>query len=381
MNKNKGKIKIVILTNDLLIGGVQKLVIDQITLLDANKFEFTVISLIQFPSKGTFYDLVPSHVKLYKLNFKGIGDMGQWIKLFQILKKIRPNIVKSSLFFSNTIARILKPLVGYKVIVAEHNTEIRRRLSYKIINWLLAPLAWKIVADSRTVADFVSKSEYIKKNKFVVIYNGVELKVIEEAKKNFAMQKDAIRKEIGLGSDDVVFLNIAHISTQKNHQLMIDGFARFSNTYANAKLVIIGDGLLMPHIKERITQLGLTEKVILLGERRDIYRFYSIADFFLLTSIREGFCISAMNALAFGVPVITTRVAGLIEYIQDGVNGFFIENNAADLAIKLDTATTLSKEQRSEMGNHAMLTAQHFSIEKYVATYEQLFHDCFEDCV
>ena len=52
--------------------------------------------------------------------------------------------------------------------------------------------------------------------------------------------------------------------------------------------------------------------------------FYAMSDFFIMTSRHEGFCIAAMEGLAFGMPLISTKVAGIVEYLKDEVNGFLL---------------------------------------------------------
>src|SRR3989344_85506 len=115
-SNGKHKIKVVIAANDLAMAGAQRLVIDQLHLLDKNIFDLSLIVLMQFPDKGDFYDLVPSDVKVFRLHFKDLWDIIEWFRVVKILKQIRPDIVKSSLFFSNTIFRILKPFFAYKII-------------------------------------------------------------------------------------------------------------------------------------------------------------------------------------------------------------------------------------------------------------------------
>ena len=368
-----GKIKVLFLVNDFLVGGVQKLVIDQLALLPRDKYEFVLVSLIQFGNKGTFYDRIPSDVKVYRLNFKGSMSLGEWWKLIKIIKKERPDIVKSALFFSNMVARLLKLFLGFKVIAAEHNTEERRQFRYIFMNWLLSPLASTIVADSKTVADFVSKTEHIPRKYFTVIYNGVELEEIERAKKEFEAKRSDIRREIGVDPNETVFLNVARLSTQKNHKLMIEAFAEFIKIGNKGVLVIIGDGGLRAGLEEQLRQEKLQGRVILLGERTDIYKFYTASDAFLLTSLREGFCIAAMNALAFGIPVISTKVAGLVEYIKDGENGFLRNHNKSELAEAMEKFVNLSPDEKLKVKENALLTAQDFSTAKYAETYDKLY--------
>ncbi len=372
--KENKKPKIVFVLNDFLVGGIQKLAIDQMNLLK-EEFDFVLVVLMQFP-KGDFYHLVPDGVKVYKLNFKGFWDFKSTVGLVKILRKEKPHIVKTAMFLSNTIVRFLKPFLGFKVITAEHNTESKRPYIHRLINKFLSFFTYTIIADSMTVADFVSQAEGISRNKFTVIYNGVEIDKIEEAKKNFSFDKNNIRGELNIGADEIVFLTVARLVKQKNHELMIRSFAKYRKAGGKGKLIIIGDGVLMDSLKNLAKDLGAEDEVIFLGERQDIYKFYAISDFFLLTSIREGFCISAMNGLAFGLPLVSTRVAGVVEYLKDGKNGYFTEDTEESISQKLKQITGLSEEDLNQMKINASNTAKDFSVEAHAEKYRKLFNEC-----
>lgn len=372
MDKNK-KIKIVIVTNDLVVGGVQKLIVDQVTLLDKNIFDLSIVSLSQFPGKTDFYDLVPKDIPVYKLNFKRFFDLKEWINLIRIIRNEKPDIVKSSLFFSNIIVLFLKPFFGYKVISAEHNTDLKRPWNVRSLNRFFSMFSYTIVADSNGVVDIISKTEGIPREKFTVIYNGVELGPIKNAIEIYTPNKNEIRDEIGLSMSDKIFLNVARLSVQKNHKLMIDAFAYVVKKNTNAKLVIIGDGPLRGDIEDQIKSLDLIKNVILLGERKDIYRFYAVSDFFLLTSVREGFCISAMNGLAFGLPLVSTRVAGVSEYLQDSKNGLFIPNDPSSAGEILNKILSFDEITLSNYKRAASLSAESFGVDLYIKKYEDLF--------
>ena len=105
------------------------------------------------------------------------------------------------MFLSNTILRLLKPFFGFVVITAEHNTETKRPFSHRCINRLLSKITYTIIADSITVADHVSKIEKISRDKFTVVYNGVEIEEIENSKRLFSSEREHIRNELSVSTD------------------------------------------------------------------------------------------------------------------------------------------------------------------------------------
>lgn len=370
--------RIILATNNFLIGGVQKLIIDHVRGADPAAYEFIVVTLMELPGKATFYDQLPQGIRVIRLDFKGLADIRSWRELYRLLRALDPDLVKTSLFFTNTIFRLLKPFFRYRVLAAEHNTEEGRPFWQRALDRLLAHLCHTIVTDSETVATFLADTERIPRARFQVIYNGIELAEIATAQTRLAKDRARVRAAYGLLPDALVFLNVARFSSQKGHDLMIDAFAKIHEALPQARLLLIGDGTLRPQIEGQIAEHGLSGKVILAGERTDIYPFYNAADAFLLTSVREGFCISAMNGLAFGLPLFSTRVAGVIEYVEDGKNGFFLDRDPDAIAKRVAAWESLPSDQKRAISAACRATASRFSIEAYVAAYDRLFREVLD---
>lgn len=366
---------IVIGLNDLLVGGVQQLALDQMNGLGNEAYDIHLITLMQFDNQGTFYDRVPPYVQVHKLEFSGLFDLKSWFDLYVLLWKLKPRIVKTALFFSNTIFRILKPFCGYTVVAAEHNTEEKRPVWQRLLNRILAVWTYRIVADSYTVATFLTQTEHIPSDKFTVIYNGIDLNEILSAQRNTAIQRATMRTSLGIAHDEKVFLNVARMAHQKNHALMIESFEQLCMQRNDLKLVIVGDGKLRGDIETQIRHSSCADKIILVGEQKNIYPYYVASDFFLLTSRREGFCITAMIGLGFGLPLISTKVAGVIEYTKDGENGFLAEHTVDSIVLQMNKALTLTEPELSAFRIAAHQTAQGFSKEIYIQKYRQLMQE------
>lgn len=359
------KTRVLIGANDLLLAGVQRLVIEQLRALDRSRFELHLVVLMQFPDRATFYDLVPDDVQVHRLSFRGLLDLREWKKLIGILREVKPDVVKTATFFSNTLLLILRPFFGYAAVAAEHNTVNRKPGWQRFVDRLLLPQAYTIIGDSKQVVDFVSSAEGISSKHFTVVYNGVDLQAVEKSKSEYLPARAQIRKEFGIPEDAQVAFTAARIVKQKNHTLMIEGFAKACARRDDLWLVIAGEGELRPGLMELAKEKGADDRILFLGERTDIHRFYAIADFFLLTSRHEGFCIVAMEALAFGMPVISTKVAGVVEYLKEGENGFFIESTADDLAKTIERVLSLTKEERERIKKSGEEIASVYSIERY----------------
>lgn len=368
----ENKLKIVIAINNMAIGGAQKLIVDQFKYFDTKKFDYSLIILSKLDEYKDFISLLPTDLKIYQFNFKSFKSFFEWIKLFLLLYKIRPDLVRTSLFMADTIFRIFKPFFGYQVISTSHNTHYDLSKAKKITNKILSYLTYKIVADSNMVANFTAKDEKIDRDKFVTIYNGVDLDEINAAKTDHSIAQ-GLRSALGIKEEEKIILNIARLVKQKNHKLLIDSFYEFSKSHKNYRLLIVGDGALRADLDNQIKLLNIEDKVIFPGSTQEIAKFYMISDIFAVSSFQEGFCLVAMMALAFGRPVVSTKVAGIIEYIEDYKNGLLAEYDAVDFAAKLSFIADLSHDDLMRYRNNCIAISENFDMKVSAKKYEDLF--------
>ncbi|OGG48255.1 hypothetical protein A3G63_02455 [Candidatus Kaiserbacteria bacterium RIFCSPLOWO2_12_FULL_52_8] len=369
------KIKIVFGVNDFLVGGMQWQFSELVRYFDREKFDVSLITLFQFREKEDFYAALPVDLPVYRLSFTGWWDIREWWKLYRLLRMIRPHIVVSSLFYANTAFRILSPFLSYVSIAREHNTYIHKPRWQQYIDRILAHVSYRIVAVSKTVASFTAAQEGIAAEKFVVIHNGIDLARAQDVLGRLP-EKEGLRKELGLPPTRTVFLNVARLTSQKNHKLLLEGFAAFHATHPTSLLLIVGGGSLRPALEAQARHTGLTEDVIFFGMRSDVWRFYKAADALVSTSLIEGFSNVYLEALAAGLPVISTLTAGTDELLVDGLNGYRITESTPKAVEEALTATA-TVVGKGELTQGARETAKRFSIRQTVERYESLFMEAY----
>lgn len=134
---------------------------------------------------------------------------------------------------------------------------------------------------------------------------------------------------------------------------MIEAFAAFHKDHPDYRLVIYGEGPMHGALQEQIYGLGLQDKVVLAGRTNDLWNKIASAEAFLLTSEYEGMSNALIEAMCLGLPVISTKVAGATDLIQDGENGFLI--GVKDSKALADRMTRLADtpDLREQMGLNA----------------------------
>lgn len=373
MRENSNKIKVAIVINDLNIGGAEKLVVDQLKYFNREKFDIALITLFDFPEQKDFFGEVPDDIAVYRMGFGGFKDLRSWFDLIKVLRKINPDMVVSHLFFSNTIVRVLKPIFRYKVITVEQNTYTSKTRLQISVDRILSNLSYKIVAVSKTVAKFTSEQECIPIDKFVVIHNAVDLEKIKETISELP-EKDVLKEELGFSKNDKLLINVARLTPQKNQKLLIESFALFSRNHSEYKLIILGEGILRGELENLAKNLGVGNRVLLLGIKSP-YQYYKISEFFCSTSYIEGLSVAYLEALTCGLPIIATKTAGTDECVENYRNGFIIE----DISSIVDKMEKIIKSDMNMLGKEARKTAIRFDIRENVQQYELLIKNVFKN--
>ncbi|MEZ4901456.1 MAG: glycosyltransferase [Spirosomataceae bacterium] len=131
-----------------------------------------------------------------------------------------------------------------------------------------------------------------------------------------------LKKNIEKDANPLIMVMSARFQAQKDHETLINALVPIKNL--NWELMLLGDGELMPIIKEKVNNLNLSEKVFFEGAVNNVPKYLEEADIFLLITNWEGLPISILEAMAHSLPIIATDVAGVKEEVLNGVNGFLV---------------------------------------------------------
>jgi len=171
-------------------------------------------------------------------------------------------------------------------------------------------------------------------------------------------------KEEFFGKNDFVIGSIMRMERVKNPLFLIDVFKAVHLKEKRAKLMIVGDGSMRTLVEKRIEEYGLKDSVIITGFRKDAKRFYGVFDVFVSTSIREGFSVSVLEAMASSLPVVVSDSGGVREMVEDGVNGFIIEDFDVE-KFKERVLLFKDKKLKEEFGRrNKMKVKERFTVER-----------------
>lgn len=260
-------------------------------------------------------------------------------------------------------ARKLRKKGRLKVIYTAHGFHFFKGASKKI--WMIYYPIEKFCARFTDVLITINREDFelaqkkMRAKKICYIPGiGVDTRRFAEVK----VDRTEKRTALGIPADAVLLLSVGELYDRKNHETILRALARCDDR--NIHYAIAGRGELETYLRDLAAKLGLEERFHLLGFRRDMDELYKTADIFCFPSKREGLGLGAIEAMAAGLPILTSDVQGIPDYSVDGVTGYRYApmdvNGFARGIGKLAADPAL----RKKMGTHNREAAKRFDKEE-----------------
>ena len=243
-------------------------------------------------------------------------------ELFWLRKHIRqekPDVVIA--FTEGVYCFTIAALLGTKIPVIASERLDPSAMTWKrnLLKRLLLPYADWLVVQTRTIKEFFPKS--IQK-KTSVIYNPVNI-----TRPQSLTPSPSPKGEGGIQSEKKMnrIISVARLFPQKNQAMMIRAFAKVADEFPDWQLVIFGEGPLRAELEFLVSSFKLQDRVLLPGRTGHVIEELRKSKIFCMSSDYEGMSNSMIEAICVGLPIVSTKVSGTDELIEDGVNGYLVE--------------------------------------------------------
>lgn len=300
-------------------------------------------------------------------------------KLHEIIIRLDPDIIFSSSVISNMVCLITKKFYKIKKpLVITFNNSVEKKsedMGIKgpistFFNVRLSRYADRVVTVSKVLEEEVIGMGFLKE-KTLTIYNGLDFSEMNEK-----ADEPVEDKYSGFFSDtSPIIVSVGRLSAQKNYTMLIDSFARLRGE-KDARLVIIGDGEEYEALSARCRKLGISDYVLFTGWVKNPYKYLKQSDIFVLSSLWEGFPNVLLEAMALGLPVISTDCpTGPNEIITNDDVGVLVPVNDIDALFHRMKDILSDKNLWKKLSLNGKKRAMDFSIEKKAKEYENLFEE------
>ncbi|HQL67339.1 MAG TPA: glycosyltransferase [Caldisericia bacterium] len=357
----------------LEIGGAEKMTLNLIQGLLNFSYK---IDLILINAKGPLLKYVPKGCNI--INFKLKHTLFSLFKFIKYLRNETPIVLISSLTHLNiiTIISILISRVKTKLIIMEQanltSVTKNNNLKVKIVS-ILAHFLYKranfIIAVSECVKEDLLKKILGIENKIRVIYNPIPNNDM------FLMSSEPVYHKWFLKKNMPIILSIGRLAKEKNYSTLLQAFKLVKNV-VRCKLVIIGDGPERENLENLAKNLQINEDLWMPGFDVNPYKYMSKSDIFVLTSIYEGLPNVLIEALALGLPLVSTDCeSGPREIIKNNINGLLVK--VGDYESLSQAIIYILKNRNKFITNKNEL--EKFKIENIVYEYKNLIDNLSEN--
>lgn len=365
--KLRKKIRILYTIPNFNTAGSGKALINVISRIDKNIFDPYICCRHE---RGDLFNTAKSlNIPIYISEFTApmkprLKGMESVYKLTSFFKKINPDIIHSYNYSDDYSEALAAKLSGIKWIYTKKN------MGWGSNAWRIrTKLANAIIPQNQEMVEVFFKGL----QKYSLIPIGIDLDEFSNIEKD----KTLIEK-YNLVNSFPVILTIANIIPIKGIDYLINGFNLINEDFENPKLIIVGEDKTeyADMLKRKVIEMGLNDRIIFTGKQSNIRSYFSIADIFILSSMKtgEGGPISVLEAMASGVLSYGSNVPGIRDQFREFQDQLFESENPGSIANKILHFSKMNKEEKNKrIETQKEFIRINYSIENEIIRLQQLY--------
>lgn len=360
--------RVLFLIDELDVGGTEQQILELVKRIDRRRYEPIVCC---FRPGKVSAEIAASGVRVIEIPKRGKVDPRFVLTLARMMRREHIDLLQAYLFTANTWGRLAARIARVPIIVtSERNVDMWEEMYKQRLGVWLDRWTQRTIGNSEAVGDYLA-GKGITRDKIRVIYNGVDTSRFDGP-----VDPHATREELGIPAHHVVIGHLARLEPQKDPRTFLAAAAIVAKRNPNVSFLVVGGGSLKADLEREAKTLGLTDRMIFTGPRRDVPRLLAACDMSVLSSVKEGMSNTVMESMAAGRPMVATSVGGNPELIRDGETGFLVPTRdpqaiAEGLQRIIDDpalAKSMGLQAKARM-------AERFSVEAMVSETERLYDE------
>jgi glycosyltransferase involved in cell wall biosynthesis len=370
------RLTVLTLVDGIGFGGGERLAAEVAKRLDPSRFE-RILCVTRWSAERRFPirlaardELQAAGVRFLGLERASAANLREWRPIVSLIRNEPVDVLHAHKFGSNLWASLLGLVARPPVVVAHEHTwsyegQLLRRLADRFV---IARRADAFVAVSREDRRRMIEIEGIDPAKIRFIPNGIAAEPGEPP--------GDPRGELGIAPDAPVIGAVGALRPQKAYPNLIHAAASLRPRFPGLRVLIVGDGPERVRLEGLISELGLEECVTILGHRGDVPALLRAMDVAVVASDFEGSPLSVMEYMEAARPVIATRVGGVPDLVDEGVNGLLVEPGDPEALAAAAAQLLDDPERASRMGAAGReLRRREFDIDVTVRRIQELYEE------
>ncbi len=294
---------------------------------------------------------------------------------FFYLLSFRPDIVHTHSSKAGIIVRWASFLAGIDVIIHTYHgfgfTPLQNRFArafFIFAEKITSHITDKLIAVAHANVEKALSEGIGKKEQYSVVRSGIKKELFEKRRPD-----GGIRGKLSLSRDALLVGNISCFKPQKSLQDYVESCRRLARM-GNYYFILVGDGELRPQLEKQVRKAGISERFFMPGFIKESQEVIPYLDIMLHTARFEGLPRVILEAMAGGVPVVSTAVDGVRDVITHGYNGYLVEPGDVDSMVKYSHNLLNSFEKRKEIGlNQKKRFRPEFDIKEMSKTLNRIY--------
>jgi glycosyltransferase involved in cell wall biosynthesis len=364
--------------NDLAVGGAQRVLTSQASMIDPSRFRVEVASLELVPDGDFISEVEAAGIPVHRLRRSGESRARVLPRLARLIRGVDPDLIHTHLAAAGVMSRIAAASRRRsRVVVTLHNLRDWHEKRLEPLRWLdrlTMSRCDRIVAVSEAVRDAVIEILPHVAPRVRVIRNGVDLRRVDGA----VHLRPHFRQRLGYDACSFVVGTVARLEACKGLDVLIEAAAQAAPLCPELRILLIGDGPERSRLESLARRGGIGDRVRFEGAHDEIRGFLSAMDLFAAPSRTEGLGLAILESLAAGIPALGSRVGGIPEAIEDGVCGELLPPERAELWCERIVHYARHREELIPMAESARRHAAAFSLADSGRALEHLYGELLE---
>lgn len=353
--------RVIIVIPTLGNGGGERMAVTIAEHIDPTKVE--ILFVVLYPEQNTANERRAKEkgLKIVHLNKRQGIDISVLKPLRKLIKRFKPDVIHTHLHVVPYV--LLASPRKIKKYHTVHNVAQKEAfgLRQKIQSFAFKFGNFVPVAISPLCARTIEEVYGIKQGSFPCIPNGIDI--------DYFTPKPC-------DHEGIRFVNVGRLQPQKNQALAIHAFARVHALYPDTSLEIVGEAELRGELETLVEELKLADSVFLSGLSDNVKGKLNSADIYLQSSDYEGLPVSVLEAMACGLPIISTKAGGTVDIVDHGENGFLVDIGDEEGLVQAMILLIKCEPLRRAMAKKSREKAIEYGIQVCSKRYETLFLDC-----
>lgn len=320
-------LSLTILLSVLDRGGAETQAVGLAGALAGRGWRCRVVSLL--PAADFREELEGLGVPVAEMGLSGIrSGPGAFLRLVRELRRCRPDVLLTMTYHANVQGKLAARLAGVPVVVCSLRSTFFGGRLRDALERLTMPLAHAVTTNSAAVAAALEERRIVPRGRLQVVPNAIRTGYPGSGER--AAVRARIRDGLGLDPGETAWITVGRMVSAKDHRLLLEAWARLRRNRPGARLLLVGDGPLAGDLGRQAATLGLGDSVLFTGLRRDVPDLLAGSDLFVLSSAWEGSPNALLEAMAGGLPVVSTPAGGAGEILAGSGAGVLTADHEPD---------------------------------------------------